>query len=230
MTFKSVALGFALAATLTIPAQAADLVNGGFETGDLTGWTSTAGFVDVAGGADDFYGPGSPLGRHFDPTMGGASFARLTASGADVYTLLSQTFSLGAASVVSFDAAFLAFDYLDHDDSGYVRLINADTLDVILDFSSSVGVVGDTLSTPWTHFASGVLGAGNYTLEAGALNFGDDDPGYASQILVDSVTVTADTSMGPIPEPASWALMITGFAGLGAVLRRRRALATGLVV
>jgi len=30
---------------------------------------------------------------------------------------------------------------------------------------------------------------------------------------------------GAIPEPASWALMLTGFGGIGALLRRRRALA-----
>jgi hypothetical protein len=30
----------------------------------------------------------------------------------------------------------------------------------------------------------------------------------------------------PVPEPTSWALMLTGFAGLGAMLRRRRRLAT----
>ena len=31
----------------------------------------------------------------------------------------------------------------------------------------------------------------------------------------------------PVPEPATWAMMIVGLAGLGVVLRSRRALATG---
>jgi hypothetical protein len=37
-----------------------------------------------------------------------------------------------------------------------------------------------------------------------------------------SVTVTADAGGASVPEPASWALMIVGFAGMGATLRRRR--------
>jgi hypothetical protein len=34
---------------------------------------------------------------------------------------------------------------------------------------------------------------------------------------------TATTSFAPVPEPATWALLIGGFAGAGAALRRRRA-------
>ena len=33
------------------------------------------------------------------------------------------------------------------------------------------------------------------------------------------------TSDGGVPEPATWAMMLTGFGGLGALMRRRRALA-----
>jgi hypothetical protein len=37
-----------------------------------------------------------------------------------------------------------------------------------------------------------------------------------------SSTVTFERPVGGVPEPASWALMLVGFGGLGAVLRRRR--------
>jgi hypothetical protein len=43
-------------------------------------------------------------------------------------------------------------------------------------------------------------------------------------ISIDDVRFAAGGG-GGVPEPASWAMMLTGFVGLGAVLRRRRALA-----
>jgi hypothetical protein len=53
-----------------------------------------------------------------------------------------------------------------------------------------------------------VLGAaGNYTYDSTGL----------------SLTVTSlDDTVGGVPEPATWAMMILGFAGAGAALRRRR--------
>lgn len=43
-------------------------------------------------------------------------------------------------------------------------------------------------------------------------------------ILLDNVIVTGAPVGGAVPEPATWAMMILGFAGVGAGLRRRRAL------
>jgi PEP-CTERM motif len=49
------------------------------------------------------------------------------------------------------------------------------------------------------------------------------DSGY---LAFDDITFTADTGAAAVPEPASWALMILGFAAAGGLLRgRRRALA-----
>jgi len=49
---------------------------------------------------------------------------------------------------------------------------------------------------------------------------GMGDEGWGVQ---DVLVTAADRGAGGVPEPASWALMITGFGALGAVLRRRRA-------
>ncbi|MBS0362344.1 MAG: PEPxxWA-CTERM sorting domain-containing protein [Proteobacteria bacterium] len=81
----------------------------------------------------------------------------------------------------------------------------------------------------------------------GTHDFGDGDRLDAQQIILPvafgaetltSVTFTAvdggngnpflaalTTSSGAVPEPATWALMLAGFGGLGALLRRRRAAA-----
>ena len=37
--------------------------------------------------------------------------------------------------------------------------------------------------------------------------------------------ITFSTLGGGVPEPASWALMLVGFGGLGMAMRRRRAVA-----
>ena len=53
---------------------------------------------------------------------------------------------------------------------------------------------------------------------AGKLAFTESGPSDQQGNLLDDIKLTA------VPEPASWALMLVGFGGLGAVLRSRRSL------
>ena len=48
-------------------------------------------------------------------------------------------------------------------------------------------------------------------------------------IITDSANGSTETLTVAIPEPAAWALMLVGFAGLGAALRSRRTLAAKAV-
>jgi len=50
---------------------------------------------------------------------------------------------------------------------------------------------------------------------------GRNDP---ATTLMDDVSLVARDATAAVPEPASWALMLLGFGGLGAALRRRRAM------
>lgn len=219
MSFKFNLLGVAAAVAVAAPAHAAVLVNSSFETGDLTGWDVTAGGVAVVTFSDDAGYPG-PLGAQFTATDGD-HFAELTAGEADQYVTLSQVFSLSAASRISFSAAFLRFDEesdngdgtFSFNDDAYVRIYNASTDEVV--FASDVLTVGDAFSTPWALFTSSKLAAGDYIFEAGVRNADDGDPTLASKLLVDNVTAA-------VPEPSTWAMMLLGFGGLGALLRRRR--------
>lgn len=212
MTVKSLLLGGALAITLSGASQAASLVNAGFESGDLTGWNYSAGYVDVVTEADDAL-IGSIFGEHFTAPEGGY-FAKLTAGPVDGdYTLLFQPFTLTVKSRISVNAAFLAFDYDDYNDDAYVRVVNLNTNEVF--FTSSVAAVGNQGHTSWDTFTSGGLEAGDYVLEAGVRNIGAPDAEYSSQLLIDNVAVS-------VPEPGVWAMLVLGFGAVGATLRGRR--------
>jgi hypothetical protein len=56
---------------------------------------------------------------------------------------------------------------------------------------------------------------------------------YGFYVHTDSVegpgTITLTPQLASVPEPSTWAMLLTGFLGLGAVLRRRRALAWGAI-
>ncbi|MDZ4370169.1 MAG: PEPxxWA-CTERM sorting domain-containing protein [Phenylobacterium sp.] len=210
MNVKSLILGGALAAALSLPAQAA-ILNSGFESGDLSDWTYTDGLVEVVTEAEGAFSP--PFGLQYTATEGDV-FAQLTAgSDAGNYTVLFQSFTVNTMSRLFFDAAFLAFDIVDYNDDAYVRVFSGSTNEVV--FASDVAAVGDQGQTPWTTFFSGRLAAGDYVIEAGVRNIDDGDPDYSSKLLLDNVGLAA------VPEPATWAMMILGFASVGAALRRR---------
>lgn len=217
MRLQKILLAGLCAAAIAPAANAATLVNGSFETGSLSGWTWSSGYVDVVTQASD--ATGAPVGRTYGATDGD-QFAQLTAGEEEgAYSILSQAFSLTALSTFSFSAAFLAFDYGDYNDDAFVRIVSADGTRVL--FERSVADVGDYGSTDWASFVSGPLAAGDYLFEAGVRNVGAGGPDYSSKLLLDDIRISA----AAVPEPGTWVLMLSGFAGLGVALRRNRRLA-----
>lgn len=205
----------ALAATTLggVPAQGAELFNGSFED-ILNDWAADPSLFqtpgefqlrDENGFADKKYTP-----------VDGALLGVIQAGAGDFEVLVSQTFTTKGGTF-SGAAAFLAEDDLAYNDFGFVRLVHG--LDVIelfrRDIAGGPGVgVGAYGYTEWTAFST-LLAAGTYTLQAGVVNATDEfNPSF---LLVDNFV------MNPVPEPATWALMISGFGLAGAALRRRRA-------
>ena len=102
--------------------------------------------------------------------------------------------------------------------------------------SSTTGFQNNMLSTGWFSLVDAIqLGNLFASLGDGTLNFSltDPDPGdnyYDFTQGVDGGLINVGTGpivtppppMGAVPEPATWAMMLTGFFGLGAVLRTRR--------
>jgi hypothetical protein len=204
-------LGAAVVATMALASatHAAELItNGDFEAGggSLAGWTVTltgAGNADVLTAAD--YAPCcGTFGS--EPAYSGNHFVEFGDGNATGTQTISQTFNTLAGH-----------DYLISFDLGAFG--NGSEL-----VAFQVGLFSDTLTAIANNNNDTTFGNHSYlltstgglkTISFSVTSFPDNiDP------ILDNVSVRGDAVRG-VPEPATWALMLTGFAGAGAVLRRR---------
>lgn len=203
---------------LAAPSSAAP-INLDFEMGDISGWTP--GGTGEVGANPAPWLAADGVSPTFDPH--GAFYGYVVAGEDEAYTTLSQTLSLAAGDRLSFVAGFANQDgdrYLpDLDlffsDFGYVAINGLK----IAEWNGKD--VGGRANTGWIPFQYLASAAGDYTLEIGVANGGDDQ--VASAVLLDDVQVNA-----PVPEVTTWAMMVLGFGAAGAALRiRRRAVSFG---
>jgi hypothetical protein len=85
-------------------------------------------------------------------------------------------------------------------------------------YGSLVGELGGVYEELGANFAGAAWGTGTLNLFFWDINGFDN----AGSIAFDIKPVSEVRGPGGVPEPASWALMITGFGAAGAMLRRRR--------
>ncbi|HEY7901172.1 MAG TPA: PEPxxWA-CTERM sorting domain-containing protein [Caulobacteraceae bacterium] len=113
------------------------------------------------------------------------------------------------AGVLESIASFAAHTYtLTFDLAGNQRGAPSQTTDIYLG-SQLVGAITLASGDPWATHTLTFTGSGN-------LAFVEVGPSDNQGNVLDNVTLSA------VPEPAAWALMLAGFAGLGAAMRRRR--------
>ena len=224
-----------IAATLSAAQSATAtplLTNGGFETGDFTGWTVT----DLANGSGTWSvasGTTTPISGH--PTVGAASgnFYAVTDQGGPGTHALTQNFivPIGATSVV------LSFDMFANNQAGGAAIINPVGLDHTQGPNQHARV--DLLSGSATAFDTGVgvldnlfIGADSGANPNGYTPYIFDitsfiSPGGTFQIRfaesdnqlffnqgVDNVSVEARIGAS-VPEPTTLALLGLGIAGVG---------------
>lgn len=118
-----------------------------------------------------------------------------------------------------FETGF-SFNYVSLSYSGAVQVFDGldgtGNLLASLDLSPNAGNCGASYNAGFCPFSPvGVTFSG----VARSVSFG----GVANQIVFDDITFGSDVpGPPPVPEPASWALMIGGFSLVGTGLRRRR--------
>ncbi len=180
-------------------------LNGGFETGDLTGWSifSLTGdvTVDVEVTAAD--------GTIYTATEG-EYFALLQGT-----SIMWQGVSWEAGSVLSFDWAFLAGDELPNDDIAFSVIVNG-THDIIP--LASVADVGDYGDTGWQAYVSDpFVDSGE-----GYIVFSVADRGACNTFCNMSTLLVDNIAAAPVPEPTTMLLSALGLIGFGGWSLRKK--------
>ena len=183
-------------------AKAELIVNGGFETGDFTGWTP---------GPDGF-----PQYIVTNPVHGGTNAAQIAGFSFNPDTL---TQNIATTAGTAYSLSFWRYQdpmnpTADNFPDGKTFLTVTWNGVNIFDESYTGVYAGD----PYHKFTFTVVGTG-----ADVLQFiSAQDPAFT---YLDDVSLTA-----AVPEPSTWAMMILGFAGVGFMAYRRRNQTAALAV
>jgi hypothetical protein len=212
----------------------AGLVNGGFETGDLTGWNSL-GAVTVATGFD--YGSAGTVSA-FEGTFAarlssgsgiaasdiagamGVDEATLEASngGLDATqgSLVFQSVDAVAGDVLGFRWNFVEQDYLPFDDWAFygVKFNNDPTSVVKFASLATVGPGGGSTIAGWQSLNYTITQSGNYTFYFGIVDA--LDVALPSELWIDGIRSGNPT----VPEPTS--IAVFGLLGLAGAVRARQ--------
>ena len=202
---------FGFAALGQTPAHA-DLVNAGFETGDLTGWTAT--YDHSYYNDPPWLGPLVYVEASEISAYSGTDYAVLEAGASQgAPTILSQTFFLHTGKTINGVVDFIPFK-----SSWNYRDYASVTINGVTLFSAEDGDLTTASLFKWTPYSFTAPSADWYTLTA-SISAGDSSSGGV--LRLDAV----EPEPSAVPEPSTWAMLLLGFAGLGYAGYRRATLA-----
>ena len=206
MTYRTTMLAGLAALSAAGAARAAPIINGGFETGALAPWFTTAGAnIGVASSSQAFDGDKVAVVAFSSP------FAAEAAT-------ISQAFTTSSAGMFDYSFALGRGDGGGFADYGLFFEANIDGTVLSTALPALGGCCGISNIQLQAFTGSLFLAAGahqiNFNFARSATLFG-----RSPFLVLDGVGVSVADA---VPEPASWALMIAGFGLAGAAMRRRR--------
>ena len=218
--FKNIRTKLAVAMALSLSAGTAQAVyldiavNGGFETGDFTGWTQFPGSLGAAGQTIVSPGNGSTFAADLNEPNPAANIIKQA-------NLRPGEWTVGQAIDIT-------FDYKGSAGAGGVLFA-----ELFMELSGGgvgpgpgiIAVIAAPTAAWQTFSGSYVAGpdtSGGVTLQLNATC--GADPGCFSNFQIDNVTISADLPSA-VPVPAAVWLFGSGLLGLVGVARRKKALA-----
>jgi VPDSG-CTERM motif len=204
---------------LSMSAAQAALINGGFETGNLSGWNSL-GTVGASTGVDYGVGVVNPDTGDYAALLNteGASAADIAAQmgvsesaleatnpgrNATNGSLLWQTTAANVGDSFRFRWNFVEQDYLPFDDWAFYG-ISVDGGPAILSQFASLGSVGPgdgTTINGWTTLNVDITTSGTYTFYFGVVNA--EDTLLDSRLWIDNVQAKVLPPVGQVPDGGS---------------------------
>lgn len=213
MSKKLLLLVVAIVALGFVPSTSHALINLGFETGDLSNWTS-----NISGGAIDVVSSHTgSMGTNYDPAEG-SFFARILGGAPNFYNTLSQSFNIGVDETIFGAAAYDHRDGTQFPDDMFVRVYDGGTLIATPYSNNGVGQAG--IDAPWSNWSWTAPTAGDYLLVYGVRNTSDNlGSPYA---LFDAPFIeNGGGNPNAIPEPATMLLLGSGLFGMAGLKKKR---------
>jgi hypothetical protein len=195
-------------------ASAAVISNGGFETG-FSGWTVSSGTDPQYAPVVIQYGQSSPyptgaFGEIIPAAPGGGQYGTYFVSDFANQSI-SQSIALVAGT--TYTVSYNIYAPINGSSNPFDALLQS-----AADGSLSPVFQSKSLGAGWVNYSANFFAsAGPYAF---SLNFGPLGSG-AANAAADFVVDNIDISVA-VPEPATWAMMIMGFMGIGFLAYRRR--------